>query len=92
MAQPDPAGTTYGLTELPEGSKLRSVTAIPAEVAGRWALRVELTDAVTLKGQPGVDYVIIARGGTISRPWTRLLDDVKSALIRLAADRESPHI
>ena len=34
MAQPDPAGTTYGLTELPEGSKLRSVTAIPAEVAG----------------------------------------------------------
>ena len=57
MAQPDPAGTTYGLTELPEGSKLRSVTAIPAEVAGRRALRVELTDAVTLKGQPGVDYV-----------------------------------
>jgi hypothetical protein len=57
MAQPDPAGTTYGLTELLEGSKLRSVTAIPAEVAGRRALRVELTDAVTLKGQPGVDYV-----------------------------------
>ena len=57
MAQPDPAGTTYGLTELPEGSKLRSVTAVPAEVAGRRALRVELTDAVTLKGQPGVDYV-----------------------------------
>jgi hypothetical protein len=57
MAQPDPAGTTYGVTELPEGSKLRSVTAIPAEVAGRRALRVELTDAVTLKGQPGVDYV-----------------------------------
>jgi hypothetical protein len=57
MAQPDPAATTYGLTELPEGSKLRSVTAVPAEVAGRRALRVELTDAVTLKGKPGVDYV-----------------------------------
>jgi hypothetical protein len=57
MAQPDPAATTYGLTELPEGSKLRSVTAVPAEVARRRALRVELTDAVTLKGKPGVDYV-----------------------------------
>src|SRR3954469_12034854 len=31
---------------------------------------------------PGVDYVIIARGGVLTRPWARLLDDVKSALIR----------
>ena len=41
---------------------------------------------------PGVDYVIIARGGVISRPWDRLLDDVKSALLRLAADREAPNV
>ena len=38
-------------------------------------------------GQAGTDYVIIARGGAPTRPWERLLDDVKSALIRLAADR-----
>lgn len=37
---------------------------------------------------PGVDYVFIARGGVTTRPWPRLLDDVKSALIRLAADRD----
>ena len=37
---------------------------------------------------PGFDYVFIARGGVITRPWPRLLDDVKSALIRLAAERE----
>ncbi|HYE43879.1 MAG TPA: ribonuclease P protein component [Caulobacteraceae bacterium] len=37
-------------------------------------------------GRPGCDYVLIARSGTPSRPWDRLLDDVKSALIRLAAD------
>ena len=37
-------------------------------------------------GRPGSDYVFIARGGTTTRPWARLLDDVKSALIRLAAD------
>jgi ribonuclease P protein component len=37
-------------------------------------------------GKPGSDYVLIARGGTTARPWERLLDDVKSALISLAAD------
>ena len=39
---------------------------------------------------PGFDYVFIARGGVTTRPWPRLLDDVKSALIRLAADRDRP--
>jgi ribonuclease P protein component len=37
-------------------------------------------------GRPGHDYVFIARQGAAERPWARLLDDVKSALIRLAAD------
>lgn len=41
---------------------------------------------------PGVDYVIIARGGVLKRPWGRLLDDVKSALLRLAAERAAPQI
>ena len=43
-------------------------------------------------GRPGVDYVFIARGGMITRPWARLLDDVKSALVRLAADGARPHV
>lgn len=37
-------------------------------------------------GQRGCDYVFIARSGTTARPWLRLLDDVKSALISLAAN------
>ncbi len=37
-----------------------------------------------LHGSPGRDYVFIARAGTAIRPWERLLDDVKSALISLA--------
>jgi len=39
---------------------------------------------------PGFDYVFVARGGVTTRPWPRLLDDVKSALIRLAADLGAP--
>ena len=35
-------------------------------------------------GLPGCDYVFIARMGTAGREWDRLLDDVKSALTRLA--------
>jgi ribonuclease P protein component len=41
-------------------------------------------------GRPGCDYVLIARSGTAGRPWGRLLDDVKTALIRLAADLGAP--
>lgn len=36
-------------------------------------------------GRPSVDYVFVARSGTPDRLWPRLLDDVKSALISLAA-------
>ncbi len=39
-----------------------------------------------LHGRPSHDYVFIARQGAAERPWPRLLDDVKSALIRLAAE------
>jgi ribonuclease P protein component len=38
----------------------------------------------------GCDYVLIARGGSTTRPYPRLLDDVKTALIRLAADLGAP--
>ncbi len=51
----------------------------------REAARLLLPDLA----QPGFDYVFIARGGVTTRPWPRLLDDVKSALLRLAAERDS---
>jgi ribonuclease P protein component len=52
----------------------------------REAARLLLPDL----GRAGCDYVFIARGGVTTRPWPRLLDDVKSALIRLAADSGPP--
>jgi len=42
-------------------------------------------------GRTGFDYVFIARGGAPSRPWPRLLDDMKSALIRLASETGPAH-
>jgi ribonuclease P protein component len=54
--------------------------------------RRRLREAVRLLlpqlGRPGFDYVFIARGGTAERPWARLLDDVKSALLRLAPEND----
>ena len=47
-------------------------------------LREAARAMVPLHGMPGSDYVLIARQGTADRPWDRLLDDVKSALTRLA--------
>jgi hypothetical protein len=46
----------FALTTLPAGSRLRSVSADPARVAGRDALRVSLTDEVSA-GTYGVDFV-----------------------------------
>ncbi len=44
---------------------------------------------VPLHARAGCDYVFIARGGTAARPWGRLLDDMKTALIRLAVDLQA---
>jgi ribonuclease P protein component len=43
-----------------------------------------------LHGQGGCDYVLVARSGAVTRPWARLLDDVESALISLAAGGDDP--
>ena len=40
-------------------------------------------------GLAGVDYVLVARQSTPDADWAALLDDLKSALIRLATDLNS---
>ncbi|MBR9825998.1 MAG: ribonuclease P protein component [Alphaproteobacteria bacterium] len=37
-----------------------------------------------LHGQPGFDYVFIARAATPDREWPKLLEDVETALLSLA--------
>ena len=53
-------------------------------------LREAARAMVAQYGAAGSDYVFIARQGTADRPWDRLLDDVKSALTRLATPRAAP--
>ena len=51
----------------------------------RRRLREAARRLVPLHGLPGVDYVFLARETTGTAPWPTLLDDMKDALIRLAA-------
>lgn len=48
-------------------------------------LREAARALLPLHAAPGRDYVFIARAGTPTRDWGRLLDDVKDALQSLAA-------
>jgi ribonuclease P protein component len=53
-------------------------------------MREAARQLLPLHGVPGHDYVFVARGGTIDREWRRLLDDVRSALVGLAAGADEP--
>ncbi len=53
-------------------------------------LREAARHLLPLHGSPGHDYVFVARGGVVQRPWLRLLEDVKAALIGLAAGGNEP--
>lgn len=50
------SATVHSLKSLPAGASLYSVTAESVSIAGRQALRVELTEEA-VSGDPGVDYI-----------------------------------
>lgn len=51
----------------------------------RRRLKEAARHVLPVHGQSGTDYVFIARSGTAAREWEALLDDMKSALLSLAA-------
>ena len=59
-----------------------------AVVRNRCKRRLREAARITLPlyGRAGCDYVFVARGGTARREWLALVDDMKSALLRLAAE------
>jgi len=82
------------LDRTPAQSRIRAGFTATRKIGGavvrnraKRRLREAARLTLPLHGRPGFDYVFIARGGTATRPWARLLDDVKSALISLAANQ-----
>ncbi len=50
----------------------------------RRRLRAVAAAILPLEAAPGHDYVLIARGGTIKRPYDKLLADLRTALAAVA--------
>lgn len=50
----------------------------------RRRLRALAAELLAQRGQPGCDYVVIARAGTLDRPFAALRRDLSTALDRLA--------
>ncbi|CAI9401867.1 hypothetical protein [Aestuariimicrobium sp. T2.26MG-19.2B] len=78
----------HRLDGVPKGARAHSVSAVAATVEGRGALRISLTDEVSLHGVPGRDYIdaptflelpVAFADGTIEV-------DIRSGLHRLAPD------
>ena len=55
----------------------------------RRRLREAARQLLPSHGLPGVDYVLVARQSTPEAEWSALLDDLKSALIRLRTELEA---
>jgi ribonuclease P protein component len=56
----------------------------------RRRLRAVAAEVLPLHAAPGHDYVLIARGETVVRPYPLLVEDLKKALRRVSAFREAP--
>jgi ribonuclease P protein component len=56
----------------------------------RRRLRAVAAEVLPLHAAPGHDYVLIARGETVVRPYSLLVEDLKKALRRVAAFRDGP--
>ena len=65
----------------------RRVGKAVARNRARRRLRALAREILPDDGTPGTDYVLIARAGTLSRPYMEMAADLKRALSRLEAAR-----
>ena len=74
--RPDEIGAGFTATRKIGGAVIRN--------RAKRRLREIVRLLLPLHGQPGIDYVFIARASTPSRDWSRLMGEVESALKDLA--------
>lgn len=55
----------------------------------RRRLRAAVDEVVPFHAQEGYDFVVIGRAATLKRPYTKLVEDLKTALKRLDAYRDA---
>ncbi len=77
-AEAGPIGVGFTASKRVGGAVIRN--------RARRRLREAARQLLPVHGLPGVDYVLVARQSTPDADWAALLDDLKNALIRLAAD------
>ena len=80
-AQDGPMGLGFTASKKVGGAVIRN--------RAKRRLREAARQLLPKHGLAGVDYVLVARQSTPDADWAALLDDLKSALIRLAADLET---
>ena len=68
----------------------RKVGGAVARNRARRRLRAAADRVMPGAAEPGHDYVIIARGATLARPFDDLVGDLEEALRRLGAHRVTP--
>lgn len=68
----------------------RRVGIAVARNRARRRLRAAADRLLPAHAAPGRDYVMIARSGTLTRPFALLLGDLETALKRLGAWRAAP--
>ena len=84
LPNPDRSGLAVGFTAT------KKIGGAVQRNRAKRRMREAARQLLPLHGEACHDYVFVARAGVIDRPWTRLLDDVKTALISLAAGRADP--
>lgn len=66
----------------------RKVGSAVARNRARRRLRAAAAEVLPAHAKPGRDFVLIARKGTLTRPFNQLLNDLKVSLKRLNAYQE----
>lgn len=67
----------------------RKVGGAVARNRARRRLRAVAEQVLAKQARPGLDYVLIGRAATLSRPFAALVQDLKMALQRLDRDGKS---